>query len=219
MARNHPKKDKYGNLGATYTSYLPRPLRPVPGRSYTFPGPDPTRSARPQSHPGSPSSADIHTHRLNNPGPKSRTVCSPWAASAMPTGVHASGGGTDGGGTDRTHAGTHAGGLGGRHSARASVWERRASGRDPSATHRMGRNRAQIRGFPAAAHVCDLVEVAVHVGAPCPHVCNQPAAAGAGRSATADVQRSSSKSACVGMGQSQGWVHAHRIPKSRTFSR
>ena len=58
----------------------------------------------------------------------------------MPTGAHTRGGGSDGGGSDATHAGAHAGGLGGRHSAHTSVCERGASGCEQSTAHGMGQN-------------------------------------------------------------------------------
>jgi hypothetical protein len=77
-------------------------------------------------------------HKLNNPGPKSRTVCGPRAPQAMPTDAHVSGGGGGGGGSDAKHAGAHAGGLGGRHVARLRVCERGASDHEQSAVHRKG---------------------------------------------------------------------------------
>jgi hypothetical protein len=86
-----------------------------------------------------------------------------------------------------------------------------------SGTERKGHIGAQIRAVPAAAQPTKLIEVVVHLGAPCPHSSEAPAAAGAEHTATAGVQGLSWKSACDRMGCCQGWVHVARMAKARSF--
>ena len=62
----------------------------------------------------------------------------------------------------------------------------------------MGREGAQIRVVPAAARPRALLEVVVHLGAPCPHWRKPPATAGAGHTAVAGVRRLCWKSAYKG---------------------
>ena len=141
--------DKYGNLGAPRVHVIPDPTTlPGPWTSLYLPRTEPDPLSTATELPGvngAPRTYTEHAHKVNIPGPT--------GPSTMPTGAHTSGGGNDGSGTDATHAGAHAGSLGGRHSAHSSVCERGASGREQSAAHKDEAEWARVRDPVSATHL------------------------------------------------------------------